>query len=308
MAKSIRSIKNTLCDDEKLGALSRDARLLFIGLITRADDHGRFRSHAAVVRGQVFPYDDDLSIADVERLLQGLASAGRIQLYDHEGQRYGSIPTWARHQRVDNASQSELPDPPAANCGELRLGSEAENPSTEHASGDDGPVDNSSRSVVNHDQMVDATSMPQTAANCGEPPLDRRGEDRKGTIAEDKPRRQTDALFEAVCGACGIDRDSLTKSGRGAVNKALAELRAAGATPADVPARAKRWRYQTPLTAPALAKHWASLGPPAAQHPAVGPRVFTAPPPATDEDRAAGAAALAAVRDITRGRNNGATQ
>lgn len=177
MAKSIRSIKNTLCDDEKLGALSRDARLLFIGLITRADDHGRFRSHAAVVRGQVFPYDDDLTVGDVERLLQELAAADRIVLYTAGGQRYGHIPTWATHQRVDNASKSELPDPPAANCGELPLGPGGGDPPPGQPSEPSEPVDNGSRCVTAGVENVDGESMRRTAANCGELPLDRRGRD-----------------------------------------------------------------------------------------------------------------------------------
>ena len=114
MAKTIRSIKADLCDDETLGACTRDARYLFVGLITRVDDYGRFRANPALVRSRVYPYDDDVTNADVTRWLAELVARGRIQLYEHDGQAYGVIAKWDKHQRIDNAAKSEFPPPPTA--------------------------------------------------------------------------------------------------------------------------------------------------------------------------------------------------
>jgi len=75
--------------------------------------------------------------------------------------------------------------------------------------------------------------------------------------------RQVDKLWDAVCRACQIDAKSLTKSGRGALNKAVKELREAGATADDVAARSDAYRKAYPnaaCTPMALTKHWASLG------------------------------------------------
>jgi hypothetical protein len=55
----IRTLKPEMWADEKVGALTRDARLLFIGLITLADDAGRFRAMPSAILGHVFPYDLD---------------------------------------------------------------------------------------------------------------------------------------------------------------------------------------------------------------------------------------------------------
>lgn len=72
--------------------------------------------------------------------------------------------------------------------------------------------------------------------------------------------RKRDALFEAVAEVCGINRDELTPSGRGALNKAVAMLRGVGASPEDVAVRASNWPYEVPITPPGLAKHWPALG------------------------------------------------
>lgn len=77
-------------------------------------------------------------------------------------------------------------------------------------------------------------------------------------------RRQPDRLFDAVCTACEIAPGDLTRSGRGALNRSVKELREAGATPDAVATRAAAYRKAYPnaaCTPSALAKHWASLTP-----------------------------------------------
>jgi hypothetical protein len=124
MAKTIRSIKADLCDDEVLGRCSRDARYLFVALITKADDHGRFRAQRQRMKGTIYPYDDDVTPAMVEAWLEELERRGRIRLYMAEGQSYGFLTNWSKHQRIDNAAKSECPEPGeevlAEVCGDLR--------------------------------------------------------------------------------------------------------------------------------------------------------------------------------------------
>lgn len=78
-----------------------------------------------------------------------------------------------------------------------------------------------------------------------------------------RPRREAkrDELFEAVCRACRIDWTELTDTARGPLNRAVAQLRGVGATPAEVTLRATRWPYDDDkLTPSGLAKHWPALG------------------------------------------------
>jgi hypothetical protein len=158
----IRSIKPDLCKDETLAGVSRDARWLFVGLITISDDYGRFRAHDALIRGEVFPYDD-VTRDEVGAWVAELVDAGRIRTYTVEGQAYGHLVNWARHQRVDNGGKSDIPPPPhddgsrtsrtsedidsdsppsSASCGELRrvLEDSSETRGDPSASCDDSPL------------------------------------------------------------------------------------------------------------------------------------------------------------------------
>lgn len=117
----IRSIKPEFPHDEKLGECSRDARLLFVLLWTLCDDHGRFRAAPTFIRTSLFPYDLDVTPKAATGWLDELAAKRRIQLYEHNGESYGVVLNWVKHQRIDNAGKPMYPDPPqlSANCGEL---------------------------------------------------------------------------------------------------------------------------------------------------------------------------------------------
>lgn len=74
--------------------------------------------------------------------------------------------------------------------------------------------------------------------------------------------RAPDLLWEAVLAACGIDGAAITKSARGAYNRAVRDLREMGATPEDVAAKAAAWQRQWPkatLTPTALARRWSEV-------------------------------------------------
>lgn len=107
----IRTIKPEMFEDEKLGSVSRDARLLFVALITLADDEGRCRGSGAHIRGQRYAYDADVTPAMVEGWLRELCGAGMVTVYIHGGQRYAHLTNWDRHQKVDRPSASKLPAP-----------------------------------------------------------------------------------------------------------------------------------------------------------------------------------------------------
>lgn len=88
------------------------------------------------------------------------------------------------------------------------------------------------------------------------------------TLARSAPK---DELFEALAEACSVDWHHLTATSRGSLNKAVAEIKAAGdATPDEVRARVATYRvvYPTAAVTPlAIAKHWPALGNGAARRP-----------------------------------------
>lgn len=107
----IRTIKPSFWADEGVAELSRDARLLTIGLISFADDEGRFLASTAAISGYCFPHDD-LPAAKVRRWLDEVERVGIVRLYSVNHREYGAFPNWAKHQRINRPTDSLLPEPP----------------------------------------------------------------------------------------------------------------------------------------------------------------------------------------------------
>lgn len=109
----IRSLKPEFWADEDLADLPRDARLLYMGLWNLADEHGRLRGDARYVKGQLFPYDDDLSPDAIDKLVDLLTDAGKVRRYSSAGRAYLFLPNLAKHQRLEPSKvDSKLPPPP----------------------------------------------------------------------------------------------------------------------------------------------------------------------------------------------------
>jgi len=110
----MRSVKPEFWVDRKLARkLSRDARLLYIALWNFADEHSRLRGDPCYIKGQVFPYDDDLGLYEIEKLLDEIEAAGRLARYEVDDDPYLFLPYLAKHQRLDTDKvPSRLPAPP----------------------------------------------------------------------------------------------------------------------------------------------------------------------------------------------------
>ena len=106
----IRTIKPSFWGSGATARLSRDARLLTIGLISMADDDGRFLCSTAAVNGYVFP-NDELPANKVRRWLDEVAKVGLIHEYERDGIRYACFPTWHEHQVINRYTPSGLPEP-----------------------------------------------------------------------------------------------------------------------------------------------------------------------------------------------------
>ena len=107
----IRTIKPSFWGDEKVARVSRDERLLCVGLISMADDEGRFLASPAAVGGFVFP-NDELPASRIGKWLNRLDCIGLIRLYEDSGVRYGVLPGFKGHQVINRPSRSTLPPPP----------------------------------------------------------------------------------------------------------------------------------------------------------------------------------------------------
>lgn len=104
----IRSIKPEFWTDEKLSLLDPVSRLVFLGLISMADDAGRLVDNVKLLDGMLFPSTDD-SCRDA---LDTLARTSRVLRYrSASGQALLQITNWERHQKVDHPNKYVLPGP-----------------------------------------------------------------------------------------------------------------------------------------------------------------------------------------------------
>jgi hypothetical protein len=104
----IRTIKPEFFQDEKLAPLDPTTRLVFLGLISMADDYGRLLDNVRVIDAFVFPETEDTSREALARLSRiGRIARGRTA----SGQRAIQIVNWERHQKVDHPNpKASLPE------------------------------------------------------------------------------------------------------------------------------------------------------------------------------------------------------
>jgi hypothetical protein len=103
----IRTIKPEFWHDEKLAPMSPIDRLVFLGLISMADDYGRVHANIKVIDAFVFPETADT----VRESVANLSRIGRIEIGSSaSGMRVLQIINWERHQKVDKPQpQKALP-------------------------------------------------------------------------------------------------------------------------------------------------------------------------------------------------------
>jgi len=106
----IRTVKPSFWGSGPVSRLSREARLLTLGLISCADDDGRFLASTAAINGYVFP-NDDLPPTKVRKWIQEVVRSGLVHEYECGGIRYGCFPTWHEHQVINRYTPSPLPEP-----------------------------------------------------------------------------------------------------------------------------------------------------------------------------------------------------
>lgn len=108
----IRTIKPSFWSDPKVAGLSRDARLMLVGLISSADDSGRFLASSSAVVGYVFPHDN-IQPKDIKKWKDEISGSGIVEFYRVGGLEFGHFPNWLKHQKINRPQRSQLPSPPS---------------------------------------------------------------------------------------------------------------------------------------------------------------------------------------------------
>jgi hypothetical protein len=83
-------------------------RIAFVGLWCASDREGRFKWRPRTLKSEIMPFDD----VDFSRVLHALATRGFIANYTSGTGEFGCIPSFSKHQVINNRERaSEIPKP-----------------------------------------------------------------------------------------------------------------------------------------------------------------------------------------------------
>ncbi|MGE0425709.1 MAG: hypothetical protein AB7O88_25845 [Reyranellaceae bacterium] len=123
----IRTIKPDFFRHPELWSAERDSglplRVAFAGLWCVADREGRFRWQPLVLKLDVLPFDE----LDFAVVLDALLAHGFVRKYEVDGATYGVIPSFGKHQLINNREKpSTLPAPVDDACGTRQRNAQVE--------------------------------------------------------------------------------------------------------------------------------------------------------------------------------------
>lgn len=119
-----RMLSPDIWESESFSSLSDLAKIVFISLISHADDEGRGKASAGYVKSMTFPYDEGRRVTDVAKALSEIAQSMSVCFYAVNGSDYYCLTNWAAWQKIDKPSRSKLPAPPTSGVGGLLSESE----------------------------------------------------------------------------------------------------------------------------------------------------------------------------------------
>lgn len=214
---SRRMIDPAFWRSETMVQLTKEQRLLFLGLISNADDQGRLRAHPSLIRSDVFPFEDD-PLDKIEADIQAIAATGSILVYEIDGLSYIQIVNWWVYQRPKWAWPSEMPPPPDwADRMRYRAGNQAVKTNWDgHDDTKDDAPDDSGTAVEperNGDETIaepapsgsnsgsgSGSSKEEHAADAAPPPPEKPKRQRKPTERD----KRIAALEKAFCEISGL--------------------------------------------------------------------------------------------------------
>lgn len=107
-------LHSKIWDCEEFISLKPRSRLLYIGMITLADDEGRLRGDGRFLKKYVFSRDR-IGELEIEKMRDHVALVGLIDVYESQGRTFIAHPHWDKYQTLDKrrCKPSDFPAPPA---------------------------------------------------------------------------------------------------------------------------------------------------------------------------------------------------
>jgi hypothetical protein len=115
-----RMIDPSIWDDVQFGELSFGGRLLFMGMISNADDEGKGIGDAKGLRRMVFGFDDEVNTKAVDGYLNEIKESIRgVEFYEVDGRIYYQFKNWEKYQYINRPTPSKLPSPGGGSFGKV---------------------------------------------------------------------------------------------------------------------------------------------------------------------------------------------
>jgi len=113
-----RYIKPTFFSDTHVADVSRDARLLYIGLWCVLDRNGLCDYDLKLIKREVFPYDEDITLDRLNEIICELISKNRLYAFDYKSRSYIYCPFLGRHQNFhrDEKPRYKIPQEILDSC------------------------------------------------------------------------------------------------------------------------------------------------------------------------------------------------
>ena len=105
-----RMIDPNIWQSEDFSKLSTLAKLVFIGLFSLADDEGKGRCNPVYLKSTLFPYEEGIRSADIDKTLSEISSNMSVIFYSCDGSSYYSLYNWNIWQKIDRPGKSKILD------------------------------------------------------------------------------------------------------------------------------------------------------------------------------------------------------
>lgn len=99
----------SIWSSEDFNSLDTLGRLIWIGMISNADDEGIGPARAIYLKSVIFPYDESIRIADVDKALDDISAKMSVVFYAHDDREYYFLYKWRQWQKVDKPRSTTFP-------------------------------------------------------------------------------------------------------------------------------------------------------------------------------------------------------
>ena len=111
MAQRIRTLKPSFWSSHDVNSMTWEERGFTIGLMSFADDDGRFIASQSAICGYLDPFGNSIPPAKYRRWMADAEQSTMIHTYTVAGLTYGVFPAWHDHQKINRYTPSTLPAP-----------------------------------------------------------------------------------------------------------------------------------------------------------------------------------------------------